>query len=166
MNFPRSYRNHILDRLPLDKPNADGLVTTSIALPVLSYKYLRVLFDPKPCWSLQHAKAIVTATFWSSHLWRVSKSASGLSTIGTKELFNMVAVPRFFYRTEVWYTYLHKPKSASKARGSVTITNKLRSVQCKVAKSITGRLSMTAGDIMDVHAYILPVDLFFCKLLF
>ena len=39
-------------------------------------------------------------------------------------------------------------------------------VQCKVTKSITGGLSMTAGDITDVHAYILPADLLFCKLLF
>ena len=96
----------------------------------------------------------------------MSKSANGLSTTGTKQLYNTVAVPRFTYGAEGWYTYLHKPESAAKSRGSVAITNKLRSVQRKVAKSITGGLSTTASDIMDVHAYILPVDLLFCKLLF
>ena len=96
----------------------------------------------------------------------MSKSANGLSTTGTKQLYNTVAVPRFTYGAEGWYTYLHKPESAAKTRGSVAITNKLHSVQCKVAKSVTGGLSTTAGDIMDVHAYILPVDLLFCKLLF
>lgn len=39
-------------------------------------------------------------------------------------------------------------------------------MQRKVAKAITGGLSSTAGDILDVHAYILPIDLLFCKLLF
>src|SRR6202042_842351 len=39
-------------------------------------------------------------------------------------------------------------------------------VQCKVAKTITGGLSTTAGDILDIHAYILPINLLFCKLLF
>ena len=47
MNFPRSYRDHIPDGLSLDNPNADGLVMTCVAFPVLFYKYLKVLFDPK-----------------------------------------------------------------------------------------------------------------------
>ena len=70
MNFPRSHRDHIPGGLTLDKPNADRSITTSIALPVLLYKYLGVLFDPKLRWSLQHAKALVTATYRSSQLWR------------------------------------------------------------------------------------------------
>ena len=70
MNFPRSHRDHIPGGLTLDKPNADRLITTSIALPVLLYKYLGILFDPKLRWSLQHAKALATATYWSSQLWR------------------------------------------------------------------------------------------------
>ena len=98
---------------------------TSVALPVLSYKYLTVLFDSRLRWSLQHVKALATATFWSSQLWHISKSASGLSTTGTKQLFNTVAVPRFTYRAEVWYTYLHKLESVSNTWGSVAITNKL-----------------------------------------
>ena len=48
-----------------------------------------------------------------------------LSTMGTKQLYNTVAVPRFSYGAEVWYTYLHKPGATGKTRGSVAITNKL-----------------------------------------
>ena len=166
MNFPRSFRDHIPEQLVLDKPNDDGSMTLTVTLPVQSYKYLGVLFDPKLRRSLQFTKALATATFWSSQLWQLSKSVSGLSLAGTIQLYNTVAVPRFAYGAEVWYTYLHKPSSASKTKGSVAITNKLRSVQCKVTKSITGGLSMTASDIMDAHAYILPVDVLFCKILF
>ena len=54
--------------------NADGTVSLSITLPVLSYKYLRVIFDPKLCWMLQHAKTLTTALFWSFKLWHISKS--------------------------------------------------------------------------------------------
>jgi hypothetical protein len=39
-------------------------------------------------------------------------------------------------------------------------------MQRKVAKSITGGLSTTAGNILDVHAYIFPLDLLMCKILF
>ena len=49
MNLPRSFRDHILEGLTLDKPNADRTITPSVVLPVLSYKYLPVLFDLKLC---------------------------------------------------------------------------------------------------------------------
>ena len=166
MNFPRSYRDQIPGSLSLDKPNGDGTFTTSLTHPVTSFKYLRVIFDPKLRWTLQQTKVLTAAKFWSSRIWRLSKPLSGLSTSGTKQLYNTVAVPRFTYGVEVWYTYLHKPEGINKTKGSVYITNKLRSEQRKVAKVITGRLSSTAGDILDVHAYILPIDLLFCKILF
>lgn len=152
--------------LKLDRTNSDGSVTSSITQPVTSYKYLGVIFNPKLRWSLQQTKALTTASFWSARIWRLSKSTSGVSTSGVKQLYVTVAIPRFSYAAEVWYTYLHKPESSSKTRGSVAITNKLRSAQRKVAKTIMGGLSTTAGDILDVHAYILPIDLLFCKLLF
>jgi hypothetical protein len=129
MNFPRSYRDAIPGALSLDKPNLDGSVTTMLTHPVLSYKYLGVIFDPKLCWMLQQTKALTTAAFWSSHIWCLFKPASGISTSGTKQLYNTVAVPRFTYGAEVWYTYLHKPEGTNKTKGSVAITNKFRSIQ-------------------------------------
>jgi hypothetical protein len=50
-------------------------------------------------------------------------------------------------------------------KGSVAITNKLRSVQHKVAKTIMDSLSSAAGNILDVHAFILSINLLFCNLL-
>ena len=90
MNFPRSYRDLIRGGLILDNPNEDGTVSSTVTLPVTSYEYFGVIFDPKLCWTLQHAKALATATFWSAKLWRVTKSASGLSMAGTKQLYNTV----------------------------------------------------------------------------
>ena len=62
--------------------------------------------------------------------------------------------------------YLHKLEGANKTKGSVAVTNKLCSIQHKVARAITRGLGSTARDILDVHAFILPNDLLFCKLLF
>jgi hypothetical protein len=70
------------------------------------------------------------------------------------------------YRAEVWYTHLHKTTNTSKTKGSVSVTNKLCSTQHKVAKTITGALNTTAGNILDAHAYILPTELLFNKLLY
>jgi hypothetical protein len=66
MNFPRSYRDAVPDNFTVDKPNPDGSETSSATQPVHSYKYLGVIFDPKLCWSLQQAKVLATATYWSS----------------------------------------------------------------------------------------------------
>ena len=130
------------------------------------YKYLGVIFNPKLCWTLQQTKALTTSAFWSSCVWRLSTLANGISTSGAKQLHNTVVVLRFTYGAEVWFTYLHKPKGANKMKGLVAITNKFCSIQWKVAKAITGSLSSTARDILDVRAYILLIDLLFCKLLF
>ena len=165
MNFPRSLRDPTPGSLSLDRPNPDGTTTNSLTAPITSYKYLGVIFDPKLRWSLQYTKALAIATFWASKIWWLSKSASGVSTTGTKQLYNMVAIPRFTYGAEVWYTPLHRPEGAKNMRGLVGITAKLCSVQCKVTKAIMGRLSTTAGDVLDIHSYILPVDLLFNKLL-
>ena len=51
-------------------------------------------------------------------------------------------------------------------QGSIAVTNKLVSVQRCVAKLIIGSLSSTAGNVMDVHANLLPVDILFHKILF
>ena len=166
MNFPRSYRDTILGPLRLDKPNADGSTTSSLTNPVSSYKYLGVIIDPKLRWSLQHKKAVAAAAYWASRIGRLSKSASGLSTFGTKQLYNTVAVPRFTYGAEVWYTLLHKPSGSQKTKGSVSVSNKLKSVQRKVAVAITGGLRTMAGDVLDVHAYILRIDLLLNKILY
>ena len=166
MNFPRSYRDPIPWALHLDKPNLDGSVTLSLTNPVSSYKYLGVIIDPKLCWSLQHKKAAAAASFWAASVGCLARSASSLCTARTKQLYNTVAVPRFTCGAEVWYSPIHKPSGASRSRGSVSINNKLQTSQRKVAAAITGGLKTTAGEVLDVHAYILPIDLLFNKLLY
>ena len=166
INFPRSYRDPILGALSLDKPNAEGTITTTLVNAVSSYKYLSVIIDPKLRWTLQHKKAAAAASFWASQIGRLSKSASGLSMAGTKQLYNMVAVPRFTYGAGVWYFPIYEPQGTQKSRGSVSVNNKLRTAQRKVAMAIMGGLRTTAGDVLDAHAYILPIDLLMNKLLY
>ena len=139
MNSPRSYRDLIPGNLSLDKPNPDGSTTNSLTAPVISYKYLGIIFNPKLRWLLQHTKALTAASFWVSRIWWLAKSASGVSTSGIKQLYNTVAVPRLTYGAEVWYTPLHRPTSSRNMHSSVKVTNKLCTAQCKITKAITGR---------------------------
>ena len=55
---------------------------------------------------------------------------------------------------------MDQPPGHTRKKGSVVITNKLRSTQHKVVKTITGTL--TCG-VLDVHTFFLLVDLMFSK---
>ena len=127
MNFSRSFRDSIPGPLSLNKLNPDGSVMMSLTHPVLSYKYLGVIFDPKLWWSLWHKKALAAATFWASHIGHLLKAGSRLSTACAKQLYNTVTVLKFSYGAEVWYTHVYKPPRATKSNGSVSITRRLRS---------------------------------------
>ena len=85
---------------------------------------------------------------------------------GLRQLYLTVSVPGITYGAEVWYTAIHQPSGHARKKGSVAITNKIRSTQRKVAKTITGALATTAGDVLDVHAFLLPIDLMFRKVQF
>ena len=77
-----------------------------------------------------------------------------------------MVVPRFTYGAEVWYLPLYKPPGSQKTKGSVSVNNKLKSVQCKVATVIMGGLRTTAGNVLDAHVYILPIDFLLNKILY
>ena len=166
MNFPRTPRDNPPGDLILNKANPDGSITTSTVSALSSYKYLGVIFEPSLRWKLQQAKAHASATFWTSRIWRLSKTTSGLRPKDARQLYMTVSVPAFTYGAEVWFTPLSKPGGTGKLKGSVAITSKLRSTQRKAAKTITGALSTAAGDTLDIHANLFPTDLLFSKILF
>ena len=76
-----------------------------------------------------------------------------------------VAVPAFAYAAEIWFTGIHPSTSGKKRFGSVSIVTKLTPVQRRAAKAITGALNTTAGDALDAHANLLPIDLLYHKIL-
>lgn len=83
-----------------------------------------------------------------------------------RQLYLTVAVPAFTYAADVWYTGIRKPPGALKASGSVAVTKKLVTIQRRAAKHITGALSTTAGDVLDTHAYLFPIDLLMLRILY
>jgi hypothetical protein len=102
MNFPRSYRDISPGNLVLNRVNPDGTVSTSSISAVSSYKYLGVIFDPGLRWTFHHTKAHASATFWSSHIWRLSKATNGLKPGEGRQLYTTVSIPGFTYGAEVW----------------------------------------------------------------
>jgi hypothetical protein len=97
---------------------------------------------------LQQTKAFTMATFWVSCIWCLAITASGVSTAGIKQLYN-TGYPKLLGGS--WCSYPHKPEGANKLKESVAITNKLRSIQHKVAISsqvVLAPLQVTSSTFM------------------
>ena len=67
---------------------------------------------------------------------------------------------------DIWYIPPFKEAGLTRLTGSIAPTKAFTSFQQWVTHYITGGVNGTAGDIMEVHANTLPVDLLFCKVQF
>lgn len=104
MDFPRPHKAEPSTPLIIKQRLEDGTTTTNTITNVQNYRYLGVIFDPKLSWRAHISKVIASATRWSQQLWRVAKTAGGLSPSLTQQLYNTIAVPAFTYTSNIWYT--------------------------------------------------------------
>jgi len=163
MNFPRSYRDATPGNLILDKPNPDGSVVTSSTRAVNLYKYLGVIFDPGLKWTLQQAKVTASANLLvitnlvSLQVFERDVSIWGKTVVQTVVVPASPTAQRYGIRVLLNCGTKATPKARWQSRAS------LKSIHRKVAMTITGAIRTTAGDILDAHANILPIDLLFNK---
>ena len=152
MNFAPRHTNDT----PLTIHHAKMNRTTTVKAAT-TYRFLGVLFDPKLRWKAQREKAARSATTWINLVKRLSRTASGVSAGGMRQLYLAVAVPKITYAAEVWYTLPHKSKPSNlKRTGSITFTNKIQTAQRRAAITILGAMGTTAGDVLNAHALIPP----------
>jgi len=105
-------------------------------------------------------------TWWTHHVTCLSCASGGMPPKRLRQLYNTVAVPAFTYAADIWYLGPHLSPKGLKCLGSVAITKKLTSIQQRITRAITGALSMTAGNVLETHANLLPIDLLFNKVIF
>jgi len=161
MNF--SPRSHPPKPLTLLHPRTNS---TTIVQSVQTYRFLGVLLDPKLRWKAQTDRATRSAEAWINLVRRLTRTSTGVSAKGMRQLYLSIAVPRMTYAAEVWYTLPHKTDPSSKRRtGSVRFTQKLTSAQRRAVIATLGAMRTTADDVLNAHAYIPPPHLLFLKVL-
>jgi len=166
MNFPRTNLDTPPPDLTITRNNPDGSTTTQAVSTVPTYKYLGVIFDSKLTWKAHSRKAIANANWWTTQVARLSKTSGGMPPKRIRQLYNTVAIPAFTYAADIWFTQVRHSADSNKRSGSVSTTKKLTTVQRRMAKTITGALRTTAGDTLEAHANLLPIDLLFDKVIF
>ncbi|QRV85746.1 hypothetical protein RhiJN_13764 [Ceratobasidium sp. AG-Ba] len=75
-----------------------------------------------------------------------------------RKLYLSIAVPRFTYAADVWFTPISPPRDGiKKAIGSVGFADKLAVIQSSAARVILGALRSTPIVHLDVFASLLPM---------
>ncbi|KAG5731524.1 hypothetical protein E4T56_gene5479 [Termitomyces sp. T112] len=147
MDFPHSHWDAAPPNIVLRRANLDSSVTAQMVDTVTSYKYLGVVFDPKLRWTAHLQKVAASAAWWTHQISRLSRISGGMPPHCVRQLYNTVAIPAFTYAADIWYTGVCEGPKGAHQMGSLAVTKKI------------------AGDVLDAHANLLPVDLLFHKVL-
>jgi ribonuclease HI len=163
MEFPRTNNDQASNPLLLNKPNHDNTISTQEVRAVSNYKYLGVHFDPKLQWKNHFDKVIANATRWTNQFCRLGRVPTGICPAKMLQLYLTVAVPRFTYAADVWYRPVPPKQDHQRRTGSIHITKKLNTIQCRATIAVVGGMRTTAGDTLEAHANIFPPHLMLNK---
>ncbi|KAF5386185.1 hypothetical protein D9615_002532 [Tricholomella constricta] len=148
--------------VPIDYAYPDPLPT--IIQPVNVARFLGVMVDDKLRWK-QHAKyALGKGTKYALMFKCITRPSTGIKPDFMEQLFTAVAVPKFTYAADVWYTPIRRKPRNKRDSGSVGPAKQLAKIQRLALIAITGSMRSAPTDALELHADLLPVDLLMDKI--
>ena len=147
-----AHRNSKKERRSLTLPN----VTIE---PSRSTKYLGVYLDQHLSWNMHVAYTVKKGATWSSQIRRVVAPTWGLTPNHARKMYISVALPRILYAVEVWGVPRPLEGLEANKKGTSQAISRLTSVQRAGAIAVTGGLRTTPTDVLDHHAFLLPIHL-------
>lgn len=141
------------------EPRPDFVYEGTHVKPQRSHKYLGIYFDQELRWDVQAENAIAKAAKWTLLFRRLTKPSTGIHTTFMCCLYRAIAVPKYTYAADVWFTPLHRKEGQKRTTGSVNVVRKLTSIQRIATTAITGAMRTTATDTLEAHADIQPIEL-------
>ncbi|KAL5640019.1 hypothetical protein ACGC1H_007352 [Rhizoctonia solani] len=140
----------------LDRPSLR--IRDQIITPVKSHTLLGVIFDQTLNWREQCDKALAKGQKWAGQLNCLARMSYGTSARMARRLYLSIAVPRFTYAADVWFTPVTATPGSRKS-GSVGFTNCLARIQSTAARAILGAMRSTPVTSLDAHLNLLPMHL-------
>jgi len=147
-----AHRNSKKTRSPLLLPN-------SSIEPSISTKYLGVFLDQHLMWNTHVAHAIKKGTLWGTQLRRAVAPSWGLTPKHARKLYTSVAIPKILYAVDVWGVPRPLDQLEAHKKGTSKAIAKLTSTQRAGTIAITGGLRTMPTDVLDTHAFLLPLHL-------
>jgi hypothetical protein len=91
----------------------------TVIKPAAAHKFLGVFLDEELRWNIQAEKAIAKAAKWTLLFRRLSKPSTGVQASLMRQLYCAVAIPKFTYAADVWFTPVQRRGFMKRAGGSV-----------------------------------------------
>ncbi|KAF5388427.1 hypothetical protein D9615_000843 [Tricholomella constricta] len=81
-----------------------------------------------------------------------------------ERLYSAVAVPKFAYAADIWFTPIHRKEGHMRDSGSVGFARQLTKLHRMALIAITGAMRSAPTDALELHANLPPVDLLLDKI--
>ncbi|CUA75215.1 putative RNA-directed DNA polymerase from transposon BS [Rhizoctonia solani] len=117
-------------------------IRDQIITPVKSHTLLGVIFDQTLNWREHCDKALAKGQKWAGQLNRLARMSYGTSAQTARRLYRSIAVPRFSYAADVWFTPVSTTPGKRKS-GSVGFATRLARIQSTAARAILGAMRST-----------------------
>ena len=100
----------------------------TVIQPVVSHKFVRVIFDQELRWGMQVERVVAKATKWVLAMQHLARPAVGISPHQIRQLYQAVAMPSFTYMADVWFMPICRDTGEERFRGSIGMAHKLSTV--------------------------------------
>jgi ribonuclease HI len=122
-------------------------------------KLLGIILDEELRWHTQVSNAVCKGTKLLLAIARLTRPSFGLPYRYTRRLFISMVLPKVEYALPVWYVPPHITDTGRRLSGSVRHAKELAKIQRLGCKLLTGAFKCTATDLLDIHAFLPPLDL-------
>ncbi|CCO36793.1 hypothetical protein RSOLAG1IB_12164 [Rhizoctonia solani AG-1 IB] len=126
--------------------------------PVKSHTLLGVVMDQTLSWREQCDKALARGQQWAGQLNRLARMSYGTSMDTARRLYLSIAVPRFSYAADIWYSPVTQ-SPGGRRKGSAGFADRLARIQSNAARAILGAMRSTPVASLDAHLDLLPMHL-------
>ena len=123
--------------------------------PSQSVRILGIWVDPKLKWTAHWKQLQEKASKQIGALTRVTASTWGASFIRARQVYTAVVRPALTYGAAIWHT-----PTKNQSRTAQGVAAKLRTIQNKCLRTVTGAYRATPISTLEVEAYVPPIDLF------
>ncbi|KAJ1299356.1 hypothetical protein OPQ81_011876 [Rhizoctonia solani] len=151
IDFAPSATSKQLDRPPIT-------IRDQTITPVRSHTLLGVVLDQTLSWREQCDKALAKGQMWAGQLNRLARMSYGTPMDTARRLYLSIAVPRFSYAADVWYTPVTLVPGG-RSTGSVGFAKRLARIQSTAARAILGAMQSTPVTSLDAHLDLLPMHI-------
>ncbi|KAJ6521719.1 hypothetical protein DFH09DRAFT_805194, partial [Mycena vulgaris] len=118
-----------------------------------SVKLLGVHLDRELRWKEQGATALGKGAGWLAQVDRLARPSRGIKAGQMRRLYLTTCIPPMLYAADIFLNPHNAKTHQSRNRA---ILAKLRTIQRRAALAITGAMSSSPTEVLDVYANLLP----------